>query len=99
MSKTTPVRWWRDDATRYDDRPLVGVCRSWTQPTLEWTYEPPSPERQAELERLSAWIAERQAEFWRSMMLPAELVDPISDIKAFFDDQRREIERINRSKP
>lgn len=75
MSKTTPVRWWRDDATRYDDRPLVGVCRSWTQPTLEWTYEPPSPERQAELERLSAWIAERQAEFWRSMMLPAEPLD------------------------
>lgn len=21
MSKTTPVRWWRDDATRYQGRP------------------------------------------------------------------------------
>lgn len=41
MSKTTPVRWWRDDATRYNARPLVGVCRSWTQPA--WAFELPKP--------------------------------------------------------
>lgn len=38
MSKTTPVRWWRDDATRYASRPLVGVCR--TRPEQHaWAFE------------------------------------------------------------
>lgn len=47
MSKTTPVRWWRDDAERYNARPLIGVDRTWTQPT--WAFEllkPLDPETQ-----------------------------------------------------
>lgn len=68
----SPVRWWRDDATRYDDRPLIGICRSWTQSTLEWAYELARPD--PKLERCFAWLAEKQTEFWRSMMLPAELL-------------------------
>lgn len=76
----SPVRWWRDDATRYDDRPLVGVCRDWTQPKidLEWAYELVRPN--PDLERCYARIAEWQAEFWRSMMLPAEMLNAPSPV-------------------
>ena len=42
MSKTTPVRWWRDDADRYKSRPLIGVCRS--QPQPEWAVRVLAPD-------------------------------------------------------
>lgn len=38
MSKTSPVRWWRDDATRYVTRgpQLVPAAQ---QPDLQWAFD------------------------------------------------------------
>lgn len=37
MSKTTPVRWWRDDATRYHSRPPYVAPP--LEPGPEWALE------------------------------------------------------------
>lgn len=75
MSKTSPVRWWRDDATRYEARPLVGVYRTRTQPRLEFApLPPPDPELAA------AWdfINQRISTLLISgAEVPAELLAPV----------------------
>ncbi len=131
MSKTTPVRWWRDDATRYQRRPLFGVCRSWKQPPAELLRDlvarPVDPEFQR---AISAFFESTRPErLYAASAIPAELVnapydtrpaglaaelsdrwgvramregrscaDPVADIRAFVEAQRREIDNINRSK-
>jgi hypothetical protein len=55
MSKTTPVRWWRDDATRYRRRPPYVAPPS--EP-IEWAFEllRPTSEQFAERARRRNWL-------------------------------------------
>lgn len=77
MSKTTPVRWWRDDATRYQSRPLIGVCRTTPETTLQWAFElignPVNPELQRCFDRYAELTNPGIAAF---MAIPAELLKP-----------------------
>ena len=55
MSKTTPVRWWRDDATRYHRRPPYVAP---TAEPIEWAFQllRPTPEQAAELAQRRDWL-------------------------------------------
>lgn len=91
MSKTTPVRWWRDDAERYNARPLIGVCRTQPEESHAWAFEllrgPVDPELQRQHAALIA--------LWAP---PPGGPDPIADIRRALDNDRREIERQNRKR-
>jgi hypothetical protein len=70
MSKTFPVRWWRDDADRYRSRPPYVAPPADALP--EWLLELTcvSPERQAEFDAIHAEIDRLQREWLESMSLP-----------------------------
>ncbi len=73
MNKTIPVRWWRDDATRYDARPLIGICRT-TPEMPQWAFDLIARPINPELQLLSEWLAEERRWFWTAMALPMELL-------------------------
>lgn len=91
MSKTTPVRWWRDDAIRYQSRgPAQSRITAVTRPVADWL-------REAQDKTLALRVGDGVSMGRR--WAPTEPPDPVADIKVYLADQRREIERMNGNKP
>lgn len=101
MSKTMPVRWWRDDATRYQTRgPQKVLAAAEGTPALQWPFE-----LLRSTEPTLTRILERQIELLNagsaapiSRWSPVEPPDPIADVRAALEDNQREIDRLNRER-
>lgn len=93
MSKTTPVRWWRDDAQRYVTRgPQIvpaAKCEA-MQWALDLISQPINPGLWHTLTS-DPWGAQ-------AMLEGRSIADPIADIRHWLDEQRREVERMNRER-
>ncbi len=74
MSKTTPVRWWRDDATRYQARPPYKA----PEPEPRWAFELLTGSVDPELQRCFDRLAELTSpeRIYGALGIPAELLDP-----------------------
>ena len=100
MSKTTPVRWWRDDATRYVTRgPQVVPATT----TTEWQFDllaPMDPAMTAELQRM--YDAATPEALTAAFALPAEVLQPStwSTYRPIEDDLKQwqaDVERARRA--
>lgn len=107
MRKTTPVRWWRDDATRYVTRGPQAVPAAAPQPMPAWAIEllaPMDPSLTAELQRI--YDAATPEALTAAFALPPEVLSPNpmsawatyrsieDDLRAWQADVERERRRL-----
>lgn len=93
MSKTTPVRWWRDDATRYHRRPPYEAAPLAEPLELHrWAFEILMP---TELKTRMMENYKSFAQWTGNMAWSENASSPVEDIRRYVDQVKTQINRDN----